>query len=40
MMNQVKPVKQVMYELVEEYIETAARLGATIEQEDAGASPS
>ena len=30
MMNQVKPVKQVMYELVEEYIDAAARLGATV----------
>jgi hypothetical protein len=32
MMNQVKPVKQVMYELVDEYIETAARLGSTLEE--------
>ncbi|MGH9117591.1 MAG: NAD(P)H-dependent flavin oxidoreductase [Acidimicrobiales bacterium] len=30
MMNQVKPVKQVMYELVEEYIEAAARLAASV----------
>jgi NAD(P)H-dependent flavin oxidoreductase YrpB (nitropropane dioxygenase family) len=31
MMNQVKPVKQVVYEMVEEYIETAGRLGATVD---------
>jgi NAD(P)H-dependent flavin oxidoreductase YrpB (nitropropane dioxygenase family) len=39
MMNQVKPVKQVMYELVEEYIETAARLGATVDAGDTSPGP-
>jgi NAD(P)H-dependent flavin oxidoreductase YrpB (nitropropane dioxygenase family) len=31
MMNQVKPVKQVVYEMVEEYIEAAGRVAETLE---------
>ena len=30
LMNQVKPVKQVMLELVDEYIDAASRVGATV----------
>ena len=30
-MNQVKPAKQVIYEMVEEYIDAAGRLGASVE---------
>jgi hypothetical protein len=30
-MNQVKPTSRVMYELIEEYIETMERLGALTE---------
>jgi NAD(P)H-dependent flavin oxidoreductase YrpB (nitropropane dioxygenase family) len=32
MMNQVKPVKQVVYEMVEEYIEAAGRVAETVEE--------
>ena len=31
-MNQVKPASQVVYEMVEEYIDAAAKLAATLDQ--------